>query len=90
MSTIDNLSNSKSNTRSINLQAESAVAVTKSDSTTYTPKCLYVGTGGNVKIVDASGNTTTLVNVPDGSILPVLITKVFSTDTTASDFVLLD
>jgi hypothetical protein len=89
---INNISNMIPKTKhalAINLQAESAVAITKHDTTTYSPSCLYVGTGGTVKVIDNSGNTTSFTNVPDGSILPVLVTKVFSTDTTASGFVLL-
>jgi hypothetical protein len=73
----------------INLQAETAIAITANDSTNYSPSCLYIGTGGNVKVIDASGNTTIFTNIPDGSILPVLVTRVFITDTTATGFVLL-
>jgi hypothetical protein len=90
MSTIDNLSNNKRNTRIINLQAESAIAITVNDLTNYTPSCLYIGTGGNVQITDATGNTTIFTNIPEGTILPVLVTRVFTTNTTASGFVLLN
>ena len=74
----------------ISLQAETAIQVTPNDSTTFNPSNLYIGTGGTVKIVDALGNTSTFTNIPDGSILPVLVSKIFATDTTASGFILLN
>lgn len=74
----------------ISLQAETAIQVTANDSATFNPSNIWVGTGGNVKIVDAFGNTSTFTNVSDGSILPVLVSKIFFTDTTASGFVLLN
>ena len=65
----------------ISLQAETAISITASDSTTYTPSSLYIGTGGDVKVVDAFGNTATFKNIQDGYVLPVLVSKVFTTDT---------
>lgn len=75
--------------RSINLIAESAINATANNTTTFTASALYVGTGGNIQVIDASGNTTVFTNIPDGSILPVLVTRIFVTNTTASGFVLL-
>lgn len=69
-------------------------AVTKSDSTTYTPPlaALYVGTGGDVKIRTYTRDGSTLgdviyPNVPTGGRITVPIFKVYATDTDASDFV---
>ncbi len=75
-----------------NAPAQSLAAVTKSDSTVYEPplRGLYVGTGGDVAVM-ARGDTAavTLTNVPSGSILPIEIKKVMSTNTTGSGFVAL-
>lgn len=61
-----------------------------SDVTEHDPPCraLYVGTGGDVAVVTAAGDTVTFINVPDGAILPVRVTQVLATGgTTASNFV---
>lgn len=49
---------------------------------------LYVGGTGNVKVDTAGGNTVTFTAVPVG-ILPVIVTKVYKTGTTASDMVVM-
>lgn len=72
--------------------AESCAAVTASDSTDLdggTCRALYVGTGGNINIDDAFGNTVLLSNVPTGSVLPVRAKRVRATSTTASNLVAL-
>ncbi len=73
--------------RGINLQAESAVAVTAS-ATVFAPAVLFIGTGGNVTVTTANGEAGVVFkNLPDGSILPVLVKAV--TAATAADLVLL-
>jgi hypothetical protein len=68
--------------------AHIAFPITKSDTDLAAPiRALYVGSSGNVKIKDGVGGTVTFVNVASGSILPVMCTCVFSTDTTAGNFV---
>lgn len=42
--------------------------------------CLYIGTGGNVKVRMESKVDVTFYNVPDGSFLPIQVVKVFGTD----------
>ena len=55
--------------------------------------CLYIGTGGNVKVRMESKVDVTFYNVPDGSFLPIQVVKVFGTDgtngTTASQILAL-
>lgn len=69
--------------------------VTPSDSVDLAnvTKGLYVGTGGNISIeMVAEGNstkTTIFTGVLGGTILPVQITRVNSTSTTASNMVAL-
>ena len=69
-----------------------AVEVTPSDDTDLSNRdcrALYVGTTGNVKVKLVTGENITFVNVPSGMILPVMVKRVFSTGTVASDIVAL-
>lgn len=68
-----------------------ASAVTPNDSTTFDNEgMLYVGTGGDVTVdLIGSGTNLTFSNVPDGVFLPITVSRVYSTGTTASDIVLL-
>jgi hypothetical protein len=64
-----------------------AAAVTASDSTFVDFFGLYVGTGGDVAVVTAKGNAVTFSSVPGGTIIPLRITQVKSTGTTATSIV---
>ena len=80
-----------------------ATAVDISDAISYATNvqasCLYIGTGGNVKVIlsgvtgaGGSGLPTAaeailFKNVPDGSFLPVMVDYVLLTDTTATDII---
>ncbi len=69
--------------------ATTAVAITKHD-TTVQPKfaAIYVGVGGDVKVKDAAGNTTTFKNAQAGSILPIAnVELIYATDTSATALV---
>lgn len=50
-------------------------------------RSLWVGTGGDVAVVDVNGSATTIPNVQDGTLLPLRATKVNTSGTTASDMV---
>jgi hypothetical protein len=78
-------------TNDINGPANSFVAVTPHDSTDLTTvsRAIWVGTGGNVVAVTASGSPVTFNNVPDGTLLPIRVSRINSTNTTASDIVAL-
>lgn len=73
--------------------AYEAVPVTKHDANNVrgtTPfRGLYVGTGGDLVLVDVKGNVTTFKNVASGSVLPVRGVRVNNTSTTAADIVAL-
>jgi len=71
--------------------ARDAAAVTPSDSAQISPvaRALYVGGSGDIKLVTQGGTTVTFQDIVAGSILPVRATKVFSTDTTATNIVAL-
>lgn len=70
-------------------------AVTPSDSTDFTeafaPRgeaSLFIGTGGDVKVIMAGDNSdasVTFKNVPSGTFLPIVVKRVYSTGTTASN-----
>lgn len=65
------------------------VAVTPSNSTVIpTTRALYVGVGGSVAVTDINGSVT-YANVLAGTVLPVQVSQVLSTGTTASSIVAL-
>jgi hypothetical protein len=73
--------------------AELHAAITPSDSTNFTRgvcRGIWVGTGGDISIVDKHGNTAVWKNVPNGTLLPIRALRVNSTGTvTASDMLAL-
>ena len=76
----------------LNSPAQNAAAVTPNDSTDLTTfaRGLYVGGAGDV-VVDmvGSGSTITFAGVAAGTILPIRVSRVRSTSTTATDIVAL-
>lgn len=69
----------------INLQPIHAIAVTKSDTTTFAnPSTIYVGGAGDVAVRTIGGDTVTFSAMAAGTILPVLCDRVMSTNTTAT------
>ena len=50
-------------------------------------RALYVGTGGDIALVDAAGNAVIFKAVPQGSVLPVRARAVRVAGTTAADLV---
>ena len=70
--------------------AEYAVAVTKSDSTVLNAtRAIYIGGSGDVAVTMAGGGNVTFSTLAAGTILPVRVTKVLSTGTTATNIVAL-
>ena len=74
------------------IEAKSAkvfVTITPSDATPLPQPidALYVGTGGNVTLVDQEGNEAAFLNVISGSTLPVSPTFVKATGLSADDFI---
>ena len=63
---------------------QTAAAVTPSDTTAQSYRAIYVGGAGNVAVQTVGGNTVTFTAPPVGSILPVEVQKVMSTNTTAT------
>lgn len=48
-------------------------------------RAIWVGTGGNLSVVTYGGDSTTIMNVQDGSLLPLIVKRIKSTGTTASN-----
>ena len=71
--------------------ADKAQAVTTSDTAHFTenPRSLYIGGGGDLKVKTADGGTVTFIGVKGGSVLPVSVSLVFATGTTATSIVAL-
>lgn len=74
----------------ITAPAENAVAVTPNDSTdlTYASRALWIGGAGNIS-VDLVGGQTAVVftGIPAGTWMPLRVTRVRSTSTTATSIV---
>jgi hypothetical protein len=64
-------------------------AVTKSDATVLPVGILYVGVTGDIKVTTYKGDALTFKNVPVGVFYGALVTKVWSTGTTASEILIL-
>ena len=73
------------NKSDITAPAMDATALTKSDSTVLTPtRGLYVGGGGDVAVTMLGGTVVTFSAVPTGAFMPIQITKLMSTNTSAT------
>lgn len=68
--------------------ASRAVAIVKSDATDLTAskiRSLWVGGAGDVAVLMLGDtNPVTFVGVPAGTLLPIMVTKVMNTNTTAT------
>jgi hypothetical protein len=65
--------------------AQGAFAITPSDSTVIQARALYVGVAGDVAVVTEGRDTSVVFKAAPVGILPVQVTKVLSTGTTATN-----
>ena len=79
---------------SLNAPANEAYTVTPNDGANLggehaaVPRALYVGSAGDVAVDMHKGGTNVLfAGIPAGTILPIRVTKVYLTGTTAGDLV---
>ena len=74
-------------------QGTTGVVVNPSDtvditgSTANTPATLFVGVGGDIDVITLGGSIILLKNIADGTFLPIQVTRVKATLTTATDIV---
>jgi hypothetical protein len=68
-----------------------ALAVTPNNDTNLTlaARSLYVGGDGNVAVITAGGSTVTFSGCVAGTILPVQVSRVLATGTTATNIIAL-
>jgi len=80
-----------SNTHLGNMFYDTALAVTPSDGSDLSGEpfyAVYVGTGGDLKVDMADGGSAvTLSNVASGQLLPIMVERIYSTGTTASNII---
>ena len=69
--------------------AQHIEAITPADGTdlTFATRGIYVGTGGDLRVLTLGGDTVTFPDVPAGVILPIRCKRVLATSTTASGIV---
>jgi hypothetical protein len=80
-----------SNTHLGNMFYDTALSVTPSDGSDLTGEpfyAVYVGTGGDLKVdMSDGGSAVTLSNVASGQLLPIMVERIYSTGTTASNII---
>lgn len=71
--------------------AVNGAAVTPNDTTPLatTPRALYIGGAGDVAVTTLAGANLTFVGVLPGTVLPVRVTRVKATGTTATSILAL-
>jgi hypothetical protein len=67
--------------------AETVAAVAPSDTGSVRARALYVGGGGDVTVDTANSSNVTFKSVPTGTVLAVRATRVYATNTTATNIV---
>lgn len=79
----------KTYSKSLEGPATHGFAVSPSDSGPLEEitRALYVGTVGDIALTLSSGATVTLANVPAGTVLPIRVSAVKATGTTAGHIV---
>jgi len=79
----------QSNQDGLSDPCDNAFAITPSNSTDfdYVTRGIYVGGAGNIAAVMLDGSVVTFVGATAGSILPIRVSRVNSTNTTATNLV---
>lgn len=67
--------------------ADTASAITTSDTAPNVFTRLYVGGTGNLKVTTENGDVVTFSSVPAGSVIPIRVSLVWATGTTATSIV---
>lgn len=61
-----------------------AKTITTSDSVLQTYRAIYVGGAGNLRVITEGGDDVLFTAPPVGSIIPLRVTRVMATNTTAT------
>jgi hypothetical protein len=79
----------RKHSRSLTSPPEEAAAIVPDDAADlpFATRALYVGGEGDLKVRMLGGGVVTLAGVPAGVFLPLRVSRVFATDTTASALV---
>ena len=69
--------------------ADNLIAITPSDSTdlAHNSRAIYVGGAGNLVVTPAGGGSNVTLAVVAGAVLPIRVSRVLSTGTTATGLV---
>lgn len=72
--------------RSLVSPPENAAQVAPDDASdiSYVTRALYVGQGGDLRVTMLGGETVTFANVPPGTLMPLRVTRILATGTTAA------
>lgn len=77
-------------TEGLTAPGDNLLAITPSDSTdlTQVSRAIYVGGAGNLVVTPAAGGSNvTFIAVPAGTVLPIRVSRVLSTSTTATSLI---
>jgi len=71
--------------------ATNAVAITPNDNTDLVAvtRAVYIGTTGNMKVTMQDSGTVVFTGIPAGTTLPIRVSRIWSTTTTASTIIAL-
>lgn len=67
--------------------ATKSAALTPDDAGVIIAHGVFVGTGGTIVVTLREGQIGTFINIASGSVLPISITRLWATGTTASNIV---
>lgn len=73
-------------TRSLVSPAENAAEISPNDASDIlnVTRAIYVGQGGDMQVVMLGGTTATFTNIPSGTLIPLRVTRIMSTGTSAA------
>lgn len=79
----------KKHNRSLTTPPENALAIEPSDSQLLgnVTRAVFVGTGGSLRVRMLGGGVVTLSNIAPGTLVPLRVTHVYATGTTAANLV---
>ena len=77
----------RKHTRSLTSPPEHGIAVVPDGELGHLTRALYVGVGGDLAVRLQDGTELVLANVPTGTLLPIRVTRVLASGTSATQIV---